>query len=143
MFSLYFCLYWHRSSRSQIFFKIGVLKNFAYFTGKHLCWSEACNCIKKRLQHGCFPVKSAKFLRSSFKQNTSSGCFCLNFLIYTYVLILIYTYLSILKFSLYYYMNHIKLIKYGHVETATKVFRLKSISSIENNYLEQAKGGVL
>ena len=28
-----------RSSRSQIFFKIGVLKNFANFTGKHQCWS--------------------------------------------------------------------------------------------------------
>ena len=29
----------YRSSRSQIFFKIGALKNFANFTGKHLCWS--------------------------------------------------------------------------------------------------------
>ena len=28
-----------RSSRSQMFFKIDVLKNFANFTGKHLCWS--------------------------------------------------------------------------------------------------------
>ena len=28
-----------RSSRSQMLFKIGVLKNFALFTGKHLCWS--------------------------------------------------------------------------------------------------------
>ena len=27
-----------RSSRSQMFFKISVLKNFATFTGKHLCW---------------------------------------------------------------------------------------------------------
>ena len=27
-----------RSSRSQMFFKIGILKNFAIFTGKHLCW---------------------------------------------------------------------------------------------------------
>ena len=27
-----------RSSRSQIFFKIRALKNFATFTGKHLCW---------------------------------------------------------------------------------------------------------
>ena len=27
------------SSRSQIFFKIGVLKHFANFTRKHLCWS--------------------------------------------------------------------------------------------------------
>ena len=30
-----------RSSRSQIFFKIGVLKNFAIFARKHLCWSLA------------------------------------------------------------------------------------------------------
>ena len=29
----------HRSSRAQVFFKIGVLKNFAIFIGKHLCWS--------------------------------------------------------------------------------------------------------
>ena len=28
-----------RSSRSQMFIKIGALKNFANFTGKHLCWS--------------------------------------------------------------------------------------------------------
>ena len=28
-----------RSSRSQILFKTGVLKNFANFTGKHMCWS--------------------------------------------------------------------------------------------------------
>ena len=28
-----------RSSGPQMFFKLGVLKNFANFTGKHLCWS--------------------------------------------------------------------------------------------------------
>ena len=28
-----------RSSSSQIFFKISVLKKFVTFTGKHLCWS--------------------------------------------------------------------------------------------------------
>ena len=28
-----------RSSRSQMFFKIDVIKNFVNFTGKHLCWS--------------------------------------------------------------------------------------------------------
>ena len=27
-----------RSSRSQMFFKIGVLKNFVIFTAKYLCW---------------------------------------------------------------------------------------------------------
>ena len=34
---LYFQMY--RSSHSQMFFKMDVLKNFIMFTGKHLCWS--------------------------------------------------------------------------------------------------------
>ena len=29
----------YRSNRSYMFFKIGFLKNFAHFTGKHLFWS--------------------------------------------------------------------------------------------------------
>ena len=57
-------------------------KNFANFTGKPLCWSlflkscrvEAWNIIKMRLQHKCFSVKFAKFLRTPFLQNTSAGC---------------------------------------------------------------------
>ena len=49
-----------------MFFKIGVLKNFA--TGKYLCWSlfviknaglKVCNSMKKRLQSRCFPVDIA------------------------------------------------------------------------------------
>ena len=72
----------YRSIRSQMFFKIGILQNFANFTGKNLCWSlfnevvgpQACNLIKKRLQHKCFPVKFAKILRTPFLQNTSGGC---------------------------------------------------------------------
>ena len=44
-------------------------KNFAISTGKHLCWNlflinlQACNFIKKRFQHRCFPGNIAKFLR--------------------------------------------------------------------------------
>ena len=34
-----FMVDWCRSSHSQMIFKIGVLKNFANFTGKHLSWS--------------------------------------------------------------------------------------------------------
>ena len=47
-----------RSSRSQMFLKIDVLKNLASFTGKHLCWS-------------LFLIKlQAKFLRTpSFKEH--------------------------------------------------------------------------
>ena len=32
---------------------------------------QACNLIKKRVWHRCFPVKFAKFLRTPFLQNTS------------------------------------------------------------------------
>ena len=43
-----------RSSRLQMFIKIGALKNFATFS------------IKKCLQHRCFPVNIAKVLRTTF-----------------------------------------------------------------------------
>ena len=33
---------------------------------------QACNFIKKRLQHQCFPMKFTKFLRKLFLQNTST-----------------------------------------------------------------------
>ena len=66
-----------KTSRSQMFFKIGVLKNFAIFIGKHLQWSlflikllerprKVCNFIKKRFQHRCFPVNIVKCLRTGF-----------------------------------------------------------------------------
>ena len=63
-----------RSSRSQMFLKISVLKNFANLTGKHLCWSlfliqtllDSVDSVKKRLQHRCYLVKLAKFLRWLF-----------------------------------------------------------------------------
>ena len=77
-----------RSSRPDLFCEKGVLRNFAKFTGKHLCQSlffnkvaGAANLLKKRLWHRCFPMNFAKFLRTPFLQNTSGGCFCyvLNF----------------------------------------------------------------
>ena len=37
---------------------------------------QASIFIKKRLQHRCFSVKLAKFLRTPFLKNTSGGCFC-------------------------------------------------------------------
>ena len=65
-----------------MFFKIGVLKNFANFTGKHLLESlfekvaslKACNFIKKRLQHRCqvFPVKFTNFLRTPSPASVST-----------------------------------------------------------------------
>ena len=56
--------------------KKGVLRNFAKFTGKHLCQGHLCKAapatlLKKRLWHRCFAVSFAKFLRTLFSQNTS------------------------------------------------------------------------
>ena len=65
-----------RSSLLQMFLKIGFLK-ISQFTGKHSCWSFFLIKLKKRLQHMCFPVNIAKFLKTFFSQNTSSGCFCI------------------------------------------------------------------
>ena len=65
----------NRSSRQEVFCKKGVLRNFAKFTGKHLCQSLLFNNVagltpatflKKRLWHRCFPVNFAKFLRAPF-----------------------------------------------------------------------------
>ena len=52
-----------RSSSSQKFFEIGVLKNFAIFTGKHFCWSLL---LTKLQGFRCFPVNIAKLLRAAF-----------------------------------------------------------------------------
>ena len=61
------CSLCYRSSRPEVFCKTGVLRNFAKFTGKHLCQSSFFNkvagqALKKRPWHRCFPVNFAKFL---------------------------------------------------------------------------------
>ena len=68
------CLCSKEKQPPEAFCKKGVLKNFAMFTAKHVLESlfnkvaylKACNLIKKRLQHGCFPVNIAKFLRNTY-----------------------------------------------------------------------------
>ena len=61
-----------------MFFKTGVFKGFAKFTGKRLCQSLFFNKVagpkasfKKRLWSRCFLVSFVKYLRTLFKQNTS------------------------------------------------------------------------
>ena len=64
-----------RSSRLEVFYRKGVLRNFAKLIGKHLCQSLFFNkvaglrpatLLKKRLWHRCFPMNFAKFLRTPF-----------------------------------------------------------------------------
>ena len=44
----------------------GVLRNFARFTGKHLCSLRPATLLKKRPWHRCFSVNFAKFQRKPF-----------------------------------------------------------------------------
>ena len=84
------CFHKIKSRHSQVFFKIGVIKNFAVFAGKHYCcslllielqtWSTA-----KRLQQRCFPVNIMEFLRTPLLQNASSGCSCKMMKFYKYI----------------------------------------------------------
>ena len=69
----YYCLL--RSSRLEVFWKKGVLRNFAKFTGKHLCQSlffnnvaglKACNFIEKENLAQVFSMNFAKFLNTFF-----------------------------------------------------------------------------
>ena len=58
---------------SQYSQKTPVLESFF----NKVAGQKACNFIKKELQSRCFLVNVAKFLRATFLQNTSSGCFCI------------------------------------------------------------------
>ena len=59
---------WYRSSNHRCSMKKVVLRNFAKFTGKHLCQSLF---LKKVAILRPFPVNFTKFLRTPFSQNTS------------------------------------------------------------------------
>ena len=78
----------YRSSRLQLFFGTGALKNLAmleFFVNK-VADFQACNFIKKRLKHWCFSAKFAKSLRASILHNTSGGCFWKHLLNFPFIL---------------------------------------------------------
>ena len=70
---------WNKIRKKRCSMKKGVPKTFAKFTGKHLCQSLFFNkasglrpaTLKKRIWQRCFPVKFAKFLRTSSLDSTS------------------------------------------------------------------------
>ena len=64
-----------RSRRLEVFCKKAVQRNFAKFTGIHLCQClffnkvaglSPASLLKRRYWHMCFPVNVAKFLRTPF-----------------------------------------------------------------------------
>ena len=86
--------------------KKAVLKDFAKFTGKHLCLtgfrSTTLSLLKKRLWHRCFPVDFAKFQEFLFHRPPLDNCFCnVHFLWFQYnVIWLTYFYTCLIVFIL-------------------------------------------
>ena len=75
LFQEIFFYYFQRQPYVEMFFKTGVIWNFAIFTRQHLCWSlMACNFISNSSQKR-LPMKIAKSLQFLL-WNISSGCFC-------------------------------------------------------------------
>ena len=71
-----------RSSRPEVFYKKGALRNFAKLTGKHPCQSLfLIKLFKKGLRHRCFLVNFPKFLRTPFLREDLRWLFLL-FVIY-------------------------------------------------------------
>ena len=66
--------------------KKGVLRNFAKFTGKHLCQSlfyiklqaEACNFTEKKTLAQVFSCEFSEISENTFFQNTSERLLLLN-----------------------------------------------------------------
>ena len=73
-----------RTSRSQMFFEIGVLNVYDIHRKAPVLESlfskvtslEAYKFIKKRLQHRYFPVNIANFWGSLYLKHTTRGCLC-------------------------------------------------------------------
>ena len=73
--SIFLLSHFFRSSRPEVFFKKGVLRNLPKLTGKHLCQILFFNkvaglrpatLLKKGLWYRCFLVNFLKFLRAPF-----------------------------------------------------------------------------
>ena len=63
-----------RSSHPELFCKKGVLRNFAKFTGKHLCQSlffdKRVSLLKKRLWHRVFSSEFCEISKNTFFKKT-------------------------------------------------------------------------
>ena len=70
-------LVFYGSSYRRCSVKKGVFRNFAKFTGKHLCQRLFFNkFLKTSLWHRCFSVNFAKLLRIPFCRTPPNDCFC-------------------------------------------------------------------
>ena len=70
-------LIYYKSSSAEVFYKIGVLKNFAKFIGYITLVLESlpCNFLQKLFSCRYFPVNSSDFFGVTFCRTTLNDCF--------------------------------------------------------------------
>ena len=61
-----------RSSRSEVFCKKSVLRNFAKLTRKHMCQASPCNFIKKETLAMVFSCEFCESFKNNFSYSTHS-----------------------------------------------------------------------
>ena len=77
--------------------------------------------LKKKTWHRCFPVNFAKFLRTSFLQNTSGGCFCCYFLFTYFMYSLLFAVFIYVLFTNRYYNCTSKVRQMNNMLQCTKL----------------------
>ena len=124
-----------RSSRSQIFCKVGALIDFAKFTGKHLYQSLFFNhleasrlqivkkIIKKETSYGLCGVFTNTFYRvhplvhplQSTASVSANLYFLLSHISHIYIYIYIYIYIKYIYIYIYIYISHITYMSHIYI----------------------------
>ena len=68
-------IFWNELTEKNFFSISNGLYFYFYFLFFFFAGLKTCNFFKKRHQHRCFPVKSAKFLRTPILRKNSGGYF--------------------------------------------------------------------
>ena len=141
-----------RSSRPEVFCEKGVLRNFAKFTGNHLCQSQSfrrapANLLKKRLWHRFLPVNFAKFRRTPFftehlwcllLEHTCSVIFVTEHL--CWLLLEIYMCFLIEKHVFVHFLNNQKLsIQFNQIDVIVGKSLVKHMNSLLITFLKNVE----
>ena len=96
---------------------------------------QACIFIKKKLQHRCFPVNIAKFLKTPILSTSANDCFCISEIQTTNNLIYILTENFIFNFRIYKIFSY--LLSFANFTSTEFVFVFEffshTISNISRN----------
>ena len=134
-----------------MFYRKGVFRNFAKFSGKHLCKNLFINKVaglslsmqlywKKRFLHRCFPVNFVKFLRTSFLTEHLWWLFLVLQHRCSYKFLDIHKKILVLR-SLFNTVRDLKACNFNKKETSTQAFSREYHNIFKNGFFMEHSGG--